>query len=62
MSRLLDEPAHWRERAEEIIALADKVHDPAAKETMLNIAAGYEKLAQRAEERLASALKPRSGA
>src|SRR4051794_40465627 len=47
MTNLLDEPTHWRQRAEQMIAMAQGIADAAAKETMLNIAAGYEKLAQR---------------
>jgi hypothetical protein len=45
-------PRHWRERAEQMIALADGATDPVVWETMLSVAAGYEQLAQRAEERL----------
>ena len=62
MSRLLSEPEHWGQRAEQMIALADGATDPVAKETMLSIAAGYEKLAQRAEERVLLTLRTaRSG-
>ena len=56
---LLDEPEHWRERAEEVLSLADQANDPASKATLLDIAAGYERLAQQAEQRLAAALKRR---
>jgi hypothetical protein len=61
MSRLLDEPAHWRQRAEQMVAMAKTAPDAAAKETMLSMAAEYEKLAQRAEARLAATLKQMSG-
>ena len=57
MSSILDEPEHWRERAEEMLTRADQTNDPVAKEMMLNIASGYERLAERAEQRLAQALK-----
>jgi len=40
MPRLLDEPDHWRDRAEEMIAMADGATDQAAKDTLLSIAAG----------------------
>jgi hypothetical protein len=53
---LIQEPQHWRERADQMLALADKATDTVAKETMLSIAAGYEHLAQRAEQRLAKKL------
>jgi len=49
------EPEHWRGRAEELIAMAEEAKDPQTKATMLSIAAGYERLAQQAEERLATA-------
>jgi hypothetical protein len=56
---LIDELQRWRDRAEEMLTMADEATDPVVKQTMLNIAAGYELLAQRAEERLAAALKRR---
>ena len=57
MSSTLQEPEHWRQRAEEMIVLADQASDPTAKQTMLSIAAGYERLAEKAALRLAAALK-----
>jgi hypothetical protein len=42
---------HWTERAEEARVQAEQMDDPVAKRTMLSIAAGYEQLAARAEER-----------
>jgi hypothetical protein len=51
MSRVIDNPKHWRNRAEETRALARKVDDPRTKRSLLESADGYERLAQRAEGR-----------
>jgi hypothetical protein len=51
MIPLLRDPQHWRDRANESRALADKMADPESKRMMLGIAEEYEKLAQRAEIR-----------
>ncbi len=42
----------WRRRAEEIRAVADNFAVPSAKETMLNVARNYERLAEDLERRL----------
>jgi hypothetical protein len=47
----IDDPAHWRRRAEEIRALAGDIRDSESRATMLNLAEDYEQLARRAEER-----------
>jgi hypothetical protein len=49
---LINDPKHWRERAEEARTVAEALDDPEAKRMMFEIARGYERLAQRAEERL----------
>ncbi len=49
----INDPKHWRERAEQMRTIAEETHNPLAKETMLRIAQDYEHLAQRAEARLA---------
>ena len=51
MSLLIDKPDRWRKRAEEARAIAEKLATPDAKRTMLDLAASYEVLARRAEER-----------
>jgi hypothetical protein len=50
------EPEHWRERAVEARKLADRMHGPDAKGTMLKIAEGYERVAKMAARRLAQLL------
>jgi hypothetical protein len=44
-------PKHWRYQAEEARAMAEGLTNPEAKQLMLNVAADYERLAKRAEER-----------
>ena len=46
-----NDPGHWRARAIEARAVAEHLNDPISKEMMLKVAADYEKLAKRAEER-----------
>jgi hypothetical protein len=41
---------HWRSRAAEAFATAERMTHPETKATMLSIAAGYEKMAQQAEK------------
>jgi hypothetical protein len=48
----INDPAHWRQRAEEARVHAEQMTDPESRRMMLNIAEDYEKLAKRAEERL----------
>jgi hypothetical protein len=47
----LDDPEHWRKRAREVRDLAAQVGLRSAKERLLDAAAGYDRLAERAEER-----------
>jgi phage gp46-like protein len=51
-SDLLTNPQYWRDRAKEIQGIAERSTHPETKRTLQNIAADYEHLAQRAEERL----------
>jgi hypothetical protein len=47
----LNDPGHWRDRAEEARTRADQLDDPQSKSAMLRIADDYELLAERAEAR-----------
>lgn len=47
--RQLRSSGDWRDRAEEARVLAAQLTDAVAKVTMLQIAEGYERMAQRAE-------------
>jgi hypothetical protein len=49
----VNDPKHWRDRAEEARTVADEFADPDTKRRMLRIAEDYEELARRAEKRLA---------
>jgi hypothetical protein len=51
MPALINNPKHWRQRAEEMRALAAVADDLDARSSMLIVADEYEKLAQRAEQR-----------
>ena len=45
----INDPKHWRDRAEEARAVAELMNDAQSKLAMLEIAKGYEHLAERAE-------------
>jgi hypothetical protein len=47
----IDDPKHWRARAEEARAVAEKINDPASKEAMFRIANNYERTAEYARIR-----------
>jgi hypothetical protein len=53
----INDPKHWRERAEETRTIADEMNDSDSKRKMLGIAEDYEELARRAEKRLLAASK-----
>jgi hypothetical protein len=57
----LNDPTRWRARAIEARAITEHISDPASKEMMLKVAAEYEHLAKRAEDRAKGSLqeKPR---
>jgi hypothetical protein len=48
---LVNDPEHWRDRAREKRALAERLRNELAKQTMLRIANDFDRLAERAEER-----------
>jgi hypothetical protein len=48
---LLNDPAHWRRRAQETRTMADQLNDPAAKQKLLEVAQHYEEIAAIAEKR-----------
>jgi hypothetical protein len=47
----INNPRHWTDRAEQMRALAEETKDESAKQTMLRIAADYDRLAERAQAR-----------
>ena len=47
----INDPEHWRKRAEEARAIAEELTDAKEREKMLKLAEDYEKLAKRAEHR-----------
>ena len=53
----INDPKHWRDRAEEARAVAEEMTDPDSKRKMLRITDDYEELARRAEKRLRDANK-----
>ena len=55
----INDPKHWRDRADQMRALADQTSEADAKEIMLRVAADYDKLAGRAGQR-ANGITPRS--
>jgi hypothetical protein len=43
----IDDPTHWRRRAEEARRMADQTDDPADKKALIDIATAYEQLVAR---------------
>ena len=58
ISALRDDPERWRDCAREARAAAGRIGDPQSERQMLEIARGYEYLAQRAEERVRGSGNP----
>lgn len=57
--RVPKEAQHWLDRAEEAHGRAEHMSDVEAKERMLGIAAGYEKMARRAKTRTGTNSDPK---
>jgi hypothetical protein len=49
--RITSNPKHWLDRARKARDVAESTGDPHFKRTILEVAAGYERLAERAEKR-----------
>jgi len=49
MPFFVNDPRHWHERAKEARALAETLTDSQARRQMLEVAAAYERMAERAE-------------
>jgi hypothetical protein len=54
----LNDPRHWRDRAEEARILAGQMSDDLSRQTMLRVAEDYERLAIRAAQRRDADSKP----
>ena len=50
---LLNDPSHWRKRAAEAREIADHMSDPEARQMMLKVADGYDRIARRVAARSA---------
>jgi hypothetical protein len=55
----INDPEHWRHRAEEARTIAEQMSDSPSKDAMLRIAKDYERLAERAQERAKGSVQPR---
>jgi hypothetical protein len=53
ISSLLDNPTHWRDRANHTRTVAESMFDEESKYRLLKVAWEYERLADCAEQRLA---------
>jgi hypothetical protein len=60
---LSNDQEHWRDRAKEARAMAEDMADPVSKQKMLDVAANYEHLTKRAEDRRSGKIpKPKARA
>ena len=51
VTQSIDDPQHWRRRADEARRVADMLADQPSKETMREIARSYDRIAEVAEKR-----------
>jgi hypothetical protein len=51
MTGAINDPAYWRQRADEARRLADQLTDAVAKQALQEVASSYEQLAELAEDR-----------
>ena len=56
----VDNPEHWRQRAAEARAIADQLRDSQSKHDMEEVAKTYDRMAERAEERMKKNRPPQS--
>ena len=56
--KLIDDPEHWRRRAQEARAAADRERNPKIKSKLQGVAKNYEGIAERAEQRGKGVIKP----
>ena len=61
MSSLLKNPQHWRARALEARALAEKENDPECRKRLLSLAEEYDSIAEKADLRARVNLSTRRG-
>jgi hypothetical protein len=59
MPLIYNDPEHWRQRAAEARKVANDMTDAVGKQAMLEVAEKYDRLAERALERLRGAEKRR---
>jgi DNA-binding TFAR19-related protein (PDSD5 family) len=48
----VNNPQHWRDCAKDVRAMVENMIDPGAKETLLKVAASYDDMAKKAEQRV----------
>jgi hypothetical protein len=54
MATIIDDPDYWSGRAQQVRAQAKDIHDVDSRHELLQIASGYERIAQHAQARSAA--------
>jgi len=49
---VLNDPQHWRDCAADVRAMIENIMDPGARETLIKVAAAYDEMAKKAEQRV----------